>query len=155
MSDEMNHPRQVAHTEVKGWFMLPMGVHIFQRPPDQHPEKVVVSTVCLDGGHLEDPLHWLEPEHGFETMVFLDGSSMLPVYVEHYETRAQAVRGHKSVLKRLRDKTLPLAFKLAHYYCNEDVETKAAVLKSNEPKSVADNRQNARIGSRSGIARSR
>lgn len=119
------NPRTVAVTEVAGFFGYPMGVTIFRREPGDYPRKVSVSTVCLEGGHLEDPLGWCEPESGYETMVFLDGSSFLPVYQQKFDSREAAAIGHQEVIAKLLDGSLPLALKL-NYTAFEITESSAA-----------------------------
>lgn len=114
--------RQIAHDRVAGGFMLPPGLRLFDHPPHEPEPAVLVSTVMLDGGHLEDPLGIVEPETGFETMVFIEGCRFFSLYTEHYKTRAAAKRGHSRVLERLRAKTLPLSISVPNYWVQAEAE---------------------------------
>jgi hypothetical protein len=116
----MEHPRIVASNKVKGGFFLPLGLRLFDRPRAEPNPEVLVSTVLLDGAHLEDSLGIVDAETGYETMVFIEGCSFFSLYTQHYETRADAEAGHHSVLTRLRDKTLPLTIVMDNYYVAND-----------------------------------
>jgi len=114
--------RQVRLSEVSGTFGLPIGISALNRSwEDGWAKKVTVSTVCLEGAHAEDPLHICEPEHGYETMVFLEGIESFAVFTAHYRTRQEAVRGHASALRKLLTHNLPLAIPLTHYSAYEVV----------------------------------
>lgn len=122
MSADLNNPRLVRFSKVRGVFTVPMGLNLFGRDPGHLIKAVEVSTVCLEGGHKEAPVAgMLDPEHGFETMVFFEECSFFGVYQEHYETRAQAVRGHKAVVKKLLSGKLPLTIKLGYYNAWEEI----------------------------------
>lgn len=114
LTTEMN-PRVVATTKVTGLFGLPMGIRFLQREIMDSPKSVLVSTVCLDGGNLEDPLGICEPENGYETMVFLDGCTFFSLFTAKYANRDDAAGGHRSVVERLLAKELPLAIPLGYY----------------------------------------
>ena len=98
--------RRIGEAKVVGCFGLPIGAEFLEKHQLQY---VMVSTVCLEGMHLEDPLGICSEEHGYETMVFLEGSTLLSVFTEKYQTRGAAFRGHKSVVSRLMRGDLPLS----------------------------------------------
>lgn len=104
--------RIIKQTEVRGCFGLPIGISFLQRGPMEFPKSVTVSTVCLAGAHLEDPLRICSPETGYESMVFLDGCTFFSVFSRSYKTRGKAVAGHRSIVRRLRSGKLPLAISL-------------------------------------------
>jgi hypothetical protein len=99
-----------------------MGIRFLSREVGDYPTWAEISTVCLEGGHLEDPLGWCEPEHGYETMVFLDGCWFFSVFTQKYKTRKQAAMGHDSIIGRLLSGTLPLAIPLGYYSARESGE---------------------------------
>lgn len=105
------HPRQVARTTLEGFFPIPIGIRFLDREVgiSGWPKTVVVSTVQVDGGHLEDPLNICDPETGYETMTFLDGCSFFSVHTAKYETREAAAVGHIDIVRRLEAGTLPLS----------------------------------------------
>lgn len=109
------NPRLVAQTKVTGLFGLPMGIRFLQRDIADSPKSVLVSTVLLEDAHLEDPLRMCEPEHGYQTMVFLDGCTFFSVFTEKYEGREEAARGHGSIVERLLTGELPLAIPIGYY----------------------------------------
>ncbi len=117
MSDKQTtkNPRVVAETKVIGVFALPMGIRFLRREIMDSPKSVLVSTVCLEEGHLEDPLGICEPVHGYETMVFLDGCTLFSLFTEKYLNREDAARGHRSIVERLMTKELPLAIPICSY----------------------------------------
>lgn len=122
----MRNPRQVKFSTIKGFFPIPMGLSLFRRELGDYPRVVKVSTVCLEGGHLEAPIRgMLDAEHGYETMVFFEGCSFFGVYQQHYEIRTEALRGHKAVVRKLLTGKLPLAIPLVHYVAHEEVHDKA------------------------------
>lgn len=108
------NPRIVASDSISGAFALPMGLSLFKK--HERVSGVCVSTVCLEDGHLEGPPGWCAPEHGYETMVFLDGCSLFSVFTAKYETREEAELGHRSVITRLLAGDLPLAIALPVYF---------------------------------------
>lgn len=112
--------RVVSSTTVKGAFALPLGIRFLGHEVCDHPKSVDVSTVCLEGGQLEDPLGILAPEHGYETMVFLEGCSFFSLFTAKYETREQAADGHKEVVAKLLSRELPLSIPLPYYSVWED-----------------------------------
>lgn len=118
--------RIVKRSFIRGFFMLPMGLNLYRREAGSGSEFIEVSTVCLENGHLEDPLGICEPEHGYETMVFLDGCSFFSLYTAKYKTRRQALAGHRSAIKQLLAEKLPLAIELNHYCAHEEVPETAA-----------------------------
>lgn len=118
----MNTSRIVERTKVAGVFAIPLGIAFLNHERGDYPKWVEVSTVCLEGGHLEDPLHMCEPEHGYETMVFLEGCSFFSLFTAKYETRDEAADGHQSTVRRLLSGDLPLAIPL-RYYNACDTET--------------------------------
>lgn len=86
-----------------------------QKPMDKKRHFVEVSTVCLKGAHLRDPIGVLSPEYGYETMVFLDGCTFFSLYTAKYKTQQQAARGHNAVVRKLHSHTLPLAIQITYY----------------------------------------
>jgi len=114
--------RQVRFTTIKGVFGVPVGLRLFDREPGHIVHAVEVSTVCLDGAHLEDPLHILDAEHGFETAVFFKGCSIFSIYEEHYETRTRAIRGHKRIVRQILSGKLKLSIQLRHYSAWEEID---------------------------------
>jgi hypothetical protein len=111
------HPRQIGWDRVEGGFYLPMGLRLFQNDPYEPRPALIVSTVRLDGAHLEAIRPgMIEPETGFETMVFFEECRFFDLYAEHYETREQAATGHADVVKRLREKSLPLTIKITNFW---------------------------------------
>lgn len=123
--------RVVRKTIVEGVFGLPIGIKFLSREVGDHPRTVTVSTVCLDGGHLEDPLGICDAETGFETMVFLEGCTFFSLFTAKYRTRREAVLGHKAALKKLIAGTLPLAIPIGKYFAHEatDDSREVAALK--------------------------
>lgn len=115
------NPRIVKQTTVKGSFGFPVGIHFLQRESCSFARTVLVSTVLLDDAYLEDTLKICSPEHGYETMVFLDGCTFFSVFTEKYKNRRQALYGHRRVVKKLLLNKLPLAIPLAHYRSFEEV----------------------------------
>ncbi|GAC1530502.1 MAG: hypothetical protein NVS2B16_37410 [Chloroflexota bacterium] len=105
--------RIVKHTTLEGVFAFPIGVTFLNRTS---AKSVEISTVCLEGGHLEDPLGILEPEHGYETMVFPDGSRLLAVASRKYDTREKADEGHDEIVGQILEGKLPLAVPI-QYFC--------------------------------------
>ena len=120
------NPRIIAKSKLEGFFGLPIGLRFLQREAGELPKWIEVSTVCLEGGHLEDPLGICEPEHGYETMVFLEDCSFFSVFTAHYETREQAEEGHRSAIEKLIDGELPLAIQLKYYYARDPAPLAAA-----------------------------
>jgi hypothetical protein len=106
--------RVVEQSVVKGCFGFPMGIRFLDREIGDYPEKVVVSTVDLEGAHSEDPLGICSPEHGFETAIFLDGCTLVSLFRKGYKTRREAVLGHKSVVRKLLSSKLPLAIEIRY-----------------------------------------
>lgn len=109
---------------VSGYFGLPVGIQFLSRDHGRFPDKVVISTVQLDGAFKEDPLKLCSPETGYETMVFLDGCTFFSIYTAKYATEVDANLGHDSVIERLMDGTLPLAIPVRHYHAFESSEIK-------------------------------
>lgn len=104
---ERKHPRCVNADELNGCISFPIGLAFLDSITPR--KKLVVSTVALDGVHLEDPLGWCEPETGFETMVFVDGCTFFSVFTQRYKNREDAAAGHADILARLTAGTLQLA----------------------------------------------
>lgn len=98
MSD---NPRVVRQSKVRGFFLPPIGVTVCGVPSGEAIGMLDVSTVCLENGHLEDPLRICEPEHGYETAVFMDGCSLFTLFTAHYDNRRQAIAGHRSVVRKI------------------------------------------------------
>lgn len=96
--------------------MPPMGVDVCDVAKGDSAKTVLVSTIRMDGAHLEDPLGICGPEYGYETMVFLNGSSLLSVYAQQYKTRQEAQRGHEAAVEQLMARVLPLSLPI-HYCC--------------------------------------
>jgi len=127
MSDEQTtHPRVIEKTWVRGVFTVPIGIRLLSHEPGHQAKRILVSTVCLEGGHLEDPLRICSPEHGYETMVFLDGCSLFSVFTRKYETRAKAKRGHREVVEKLLAKEIPLSIPLGWYSAWDEEPADAA-----------------------------
>lgn len=127
----MTNPRVLKVSTIRGMFPIPIGLQLFRREPGDHPRIVEVSTVCLEGGHLESPIRgMLDAEHGYETMVFFQGCSLFGIYQQHYDTRVEALRGHKTAVRKLLAGNLPLSIQLSHYVVHEEIpngeQTKAA-----------------------------
>jgi hypothetical protein len=106
----------IKKTIVSGCFGLPLGIKFFDRKGIPAPKSVTVSTVCLNGVHMQDPLHICSPETGYETMVFLEDCTFFSLFTVKYDTRRKAVQGHKSTVRKLLARKLPLAIHLEHYY---------------------------------------
>lgn len=88
--------RIVQRDIITGLFVLPLGISFLSRRAEDDPvRKIEVSTVLLDNGHLEDPLGILEPETGYETLIFLGGCCFFSVYTEKYKTYEEAKAGHQ------------------------------------------------------------
>lgn len=122
-AEAMRHSRQIGFDRLEGGFMLPMGLRLFDHTPYEPEPAVIVSTACLDGAHLEAPVPGMvEPETGFETMVFFEATSFFDLYVERYSSKREAIAGHASVVKRLRAKELPLTIKVNNYWVREASE---------------------------------
>lgn len=118
------NPRTVAVTEITGGFSFPIGIKFLDSI--DHRRKVVVSTVCLDGGHLEDPLGWCSPETGFETMVFIDGCTFFSAYTAKYAARAEAKAGHRDIVKKIYSGELTLSIPMRYWtFDEEESEVKA------------------------------
>lgn len=109
--------RVVKQTTIEGVFAYPLGFSFFGKAGcGEYPRDVLVSTVQLDGGHLEDPLAICEAETGYETMVFLGGSAMSgSLHTARYRTRTAAAKGHAKIVTQIMTKTLPLTVSL--HYC--------------------------------------
>lgn len=118
--------RVVEQTTLRGFVMFPIGLRFLSREPgaDAVP-SVLVSTVQLDDAHKEDPLGMVEPETGFETMVFPDGCRFFSLHTVHYKTRRSARQGHAKIVAALLDGSLPLTVRLG-YYSLHSVEAAAA-----------------------------
>jgi hypothetical protein len=101
--------RIVKVTTIKGIFSYPMGFNFYGRKIGDHPKNVLVSTVQLDGGHLEDALGICEAESGFETAVFLAGYTSTSIYSRHYHSKRAAKVGHDSVVESILSGKLTLA----------------------------------------------
>lgn len=112
--------RTIATSTISGVFSYPLGITFMHREGVDYPRTVVVSTVCLEGAHLEDPLQIVQAESGFETLVFLDGITFFSVFTATYATRDEAQAGHACVVERLLKGELPLAIAL-RYHAHEDV----------------------------------
>lgn len=97
-----------------------MGIRFLDREIGKHAKKVVVSTVLLEGAHLRDQLSICSPEHGYETMVFLDGCTFFSLFTAKYKTRTEASRGHASTVRKLRSGKLPLAITIGCYFAWKD-----------------------------------
>lgn len=97
------HPRLVASDIVSGRFRLPLGLRLFQR-------------------EAQDPLGIVDPETGYETMVFFEGCSFFSLHTRHYETLDEAKEGHKHVMSAIRAKTLPMAIVIDNYWISETAE---------------------------------
>jgi hypothetical protein len=116
----MTNPRVVKESIIRGTFFIPMGLRLFQR--EEHPRAIEVSTVCLEGGHLEAPIPgMLDAEHGYETMVFFAGCSFFGLFDQHYDTREEALRGHDAIVQKLLARELPLAIRIQHYVASDEV----------------------------------
>lgn len=107
--------RVIGHTTVCGTFGLPLGIQ-FLRHEQQLCSSVEISTVCLDGAYLSDPLGICDAETGYETMVFLEGCTFFSLFTQSYLDRDAASAGHADVLRRILAGTLPLAIPLTHYH---------------------------------------
>lgn len=109
--------RIVKQTTVNGGFSYPIGFSFFDWTLSNRPKTVLVSTVQLDGAHLESEIPGiLGPETGFETAVFLAGYMLAgTIYQEHYKTRRQANAGHERVIAALMDRTLKLAIPIGYF----------------------------------------
>lgn len=106
----MANERIIKQTTIKGIFVFPIGWFYSEK---RSVKDILVSTVRLDGGHLEDPLGICETETGFETMVFLEGSAVGgTIYVRQYKTLAKAKKGHDAIVAGIMDGSLPLAVPL-------------------------------------------
>lgn len=116
--------RIVKRTTVKGVFGLPIGIKFLNREVGDMPKSIEVSTVDLEGGHLEDPMGLCAPEHGFETMVFLDGCTFFSIFTATYATRRQARDGHKATVRKILNNKLPLAISIGYYRAWEATEQK-------------------------------
>jgi hypothetical protein len=103
---------QIGWDKIDGGFHLPIGVSFLDK---YQLSFAVVSTVCLDGAHLRDPLQICEPETGFETMVFLNGSTLMSVYTRRYATIQEAQRGHNETVSGLRDKSIMLSIPINYW----------------------------------------
>jgi hypothetical protein len=112
----MNPTRDIGYTTIKGAFSLPIGVNFLQRESGALPKFVTISTVCLENGHLEDPLGICEPEHGYETMVFLEDCTFFALHTAKYKTRKAAKAGHETIVQKILSGELPLAIQIGHYH---------------------------------------
>lgn len=102
--------RIVAQTTIAGVFSFPIGFSFFGRKAGDYPKTVLISTVCLDGAHLEDPLAISEAETGYETMVFLAGyATGGSIYTKHYKTLDEASAGHNHIVEEIQAGKLTLA----------------------------------------------
>ena len=128
-------------TVVVGTFALPIGLALFDSI--DHIKSVTVSTVCLEGGHLRDPLGICSAEHGYETMVFLAGCKLFGVFTAKYSTESDARKGHRSVIRKLLHRTLPLAIDLL-YYANWVEKTGSANAPQPGPSMSAEKSGNAK-----------
>lgn len=122
----MTNPRIVATTKLAGMFPIPLGLRFLSREVGEWPKSVTVSTVNLEDGHLEDPTGSLDPEHGFETMVFLDGCSFFSVLTRSYKTRGEAEAGHAETVVQILAGEAKLSVQLPNYIAHEAVDAKAA-----------------------------
>jgi hypothetical protein len=126
-ADMMKHQRQIGWDRLEGGFMLPMGLRLFEHTPYEPEPAVIVSTVRLDGAHLESSIPGMvDAETGYETMVFFEATSFFGIYEQHYKSKRAAIAGHASVVRRLKEKTLPLAIKVNNYWVRNTDEAIAA-----------------------------
>ena len=107
--------RIINRTTVKGIFGLPIGIKFLSHEFGDYPKSVEVSTVCLEGAHLEDPLAICEPQHGYETMVFLEGCTFFSIFTAKYATHEEAANGHDAIVEKLTAGKLSLAIPLGYY----------------------------------------
>ena len=108
--------RIVKQTTIQGVFAYPIGWSFFGKAGcGQYPKDVLVSTVRLDGGHLEDPLGICEEESGFETAVFLSGSAVAgSLHTARYKTKRAASTGHDKIVAGIIAGSLPLTVTLSY-----------------------------------------
>lgn len=110
-------------TLIKGYFKLPIGVCFLGKPDNGKRISILeISTVCLDGAHLRDPFGICDAETGYETMVFMDGSTLFHVYKCNYESQKEAEDGHSHVVNGILAGTVPLAIPI--YYFATEVKPK-------------------------------
>lgn len=105
--------RVIKTSVVTGKFAFPIGIKMLDTIEPRG--TVTVSTVCLEEAHFEDPLDIVSVEHGYETMVFIDGCTLFSVFTESYQTKKEAEAGHDITVKRLYERTLPLAISLYYF----------------------------------------
>jgi hypothetical protein len=108
-------PRVVKITLLGGFIGLPMGLALFDKRASEL-KILEVSTVNLEGGHLESPLlNMLEPEHGYETSVFIESCRFFSIFDQKYDTLEEAKEGHDKIVAKLNEGTLPLMIYIKQY----------------------------------------